>query len=214
MATTKAKTTSRISDNGEKAERVVGVHTKIVIPEFETNTIRIKIVGETPLIVNRFKEKSIRQMADKQAGAASPGREKKDPKADYEGSLYRDDKGAYCFPCSAFAKAAVTACTSLGKSVITQAKQAFRVLGDMTRIDGKPHMREDVVKIGFPKVADLRYRAEFPTWSCVITIRFNARLMTAPQLVNLFQVAGFAVGVGEWRPEKSGQFGMFRVEPA
>jgi hypothetical protein len=29
--------------------------------------------------------------------------------------------------------------------------------------------------------------------------------------MNLLNTAGFAVGVGEWRPEKDGQYGMFRV---
>jgi hypothetical protein len=30
--------------------------------------------------------------------------------------------------------------------------------------------------------------------------------------VNLFNVAGFAVGVGEWRPERDGSNGMFHVQ--
>jgi hypothetical protein len=222
IVATKAKTTvtNRISENGEKVEREIKtqIMSKIVLPEFETKQLRVRIVGDSPLIVNRFKEATIREIADKQAGAASAGRKRKDPKSDYEGSIYKHSEGGYGFPCSGFAKAAVSACTSLGKSVIsqTQARQAFRVMGDMAKIQGKPQMREDVVKVGkFPnKVADLRYRAEFPEWSTTLTIRFNARVLTAAQIINLFQLAGFAVGVGEWRPEKSGQFGMFHVEPA
>jgi hypothetical protein len=89
-------------------------------------------------------------------------------------------------------------------------------MGDMVTIEGKPVMREDVVKVGkFPnKVADLRYRAEFKKWSCVLTIKYNARVLTQDQIINLLHLAGFAVGIGEWRPEKSGQFGMFHVENA
>jgi hypothetical protein len=30
-------------------------------------------------------------------------------------------------------------------------------------------------------------------------------------VVNLFQLAGFSVGVGEWRPEKNGAFGCFTL---
>jgi len=218
---TKAKTTAtnRISENGSAtAEPKEEKRLELKIPAMELRDLRVKIVGDSPLIVNRFKDSTIRDIADKQAGAASAGRKRKDPKADYEGSIYKHPEGGYGFPCSGFAKAAVSACTSLGKSVIsqTQARQAFRVMGDMVKIQGKPQMREDVVKVGkFPnKVADLRYRAEFPEWSCTLTIKFNARVLTAAQIVNLFQLAGFAVGVGEWRPEKSGQFGMFHVETA
>jgi len=220
MATkTKATTKNRLNgDLSTLKETKEPEKLKITIAAFETQIIRIKLVGDSPLIVNRFKEKSIRQMADKQAGVASAGREKKDAEAEYQGSLYMHPEGGYGFPCSAFAKAAVTACASLGKSVIsqTQARQAFRVMGDMVKIEGKPHKREDVVKVGkFPnKVADLRYRAEFPEWSCFLTIRYNPRVLSASEVVNLFQLAGFAVGVGEWRPEKNGQFGMFHVQLA
>ena len=44
-----------------------------------------------------------------------------------------------------------------------------------------------------------------------MTIRHNARALTAEQIVNLINTGGFAVGVGEWRPEKNGQFGLFHV---
>jgi hypothetical protein len=216
MATkVKSEPISRLNGDVKVAEKAAESPRKIDI-SFELREILVKVVGESPLIVNRFKEKSIRQMADKQAGAASPGREKKNPKEDYEGSMYRLPDGGYAFPCSAFGKAAVTACVSLGKSVIsqTQARQAIRVMGDYVKIEGTPTMREDVVKVGkFPnKVADLRYRAEFKRWSCVLLIKYNARVLTKEQIVNLLSLAGFAVGVGEWRPEKSGQFGMFKIE--
>jgi hypothetical protein len=32
------------------------------------------------------------------------------------------------------------------------------------------------------------------------------------QIVNLFNIGGFACGVGEWRPGKDGSNGMFHVE--
>ena len=96
----------------------------------------------------------------------------------------------------------------------TQARQAFRVMGDMVKIEGKPHMRQDIVRVGKfgNRQPDVRYRAEFSQWSCTLTIRFNARVLSGSEVVNLFQCAGFAVGVGEWRPEKNGQFGMFHVQ--
>lgn len=60
--------------------------------------------------------------------------------------------------------------------------------------------------------ADIRYRGEFPEWSTEITLRYNANVLSPEQVANLFNVAGFAVGVGEWRPQRDGSFGMFHVE--
>jgi hypothetical protein len=60
--------------------------------------------------------------------------------------------------------------------------------------------------------ADLRYRAEFKKWKTTLTIRYNSRAISAEQITNMFQNAGFAIGVGEWRPQKDGRNGMFHVQ--
>jgi hypothetical protein len=42
--------------------------------------------------------------------------------------------------------------------------------------------------------------------------RSNASVLSADQITNLFNVAGFGVGIGEWRPQKNGSFGRLHVE--
>ena len=71
-------------------------------------------------------------------------------------------------------------------------------------------MREYMVRIGMG-TADIRYRGEFKKWSTTLHIRYNSNAMSAEQIVNLFNVAGFACGVGEWRPQKDGSYGCFHV---
>jgi hypothetical protein len=71
-------------------------------------------------------------------------------------------------------------------------------------------MREDMVRVGMG-TADIRYRPEFTEWSVKLPIKYNADAISLDQLVNLFTLAGFGVGVGEWRPERDGQYGMFHV---
>lgn len=202
----------------ELADKTAGPNKPMVIPKLDIRMIRIKLVGDAPLIVHKFSEKAKKQMLDKQMGAATEGRAPKDPMQDFRESLYlmaeKGPKGEerYCFPSIAFKAAAVTACTSLGKAITkVQARQAFHVIGDMAEIVGTPTMREDTVRIG-QGTTDLRYRGEFRKWSCELVLRYNARVLTDEQIINLFNVAGFAVGVGEWRPERDGQFGLFHVE--
>lgn len=45
-------------------------------------------------------------------------------------------------------------------------------------------------------------------------MRFNRNVLSAAQIVNLFNTAGFGVGIGEWRSEKDGHYGMFHVATA
>ena len=80
---------------------------------------------------------------------------------------------------------------------------------DLVKINGTPEPREDMVRIQM--TTDIRYRGEFREWSVDLDVQYNAAAVSPEQVVNLFNVAGFAVGVGEWRPEKNGSFGMFHV---
>lgn len=184
---------------------------KIELPRLDIRTIQVRIIGDSALICHRWSEKAKKEMLDKQMGKASAGKTPKDPERDYNESLYPFPGGGYGFPAIAFKNAAVSACTSLGKAVTkVAARQAFHVIGELVRIEGEPRPREDMVRIGMG-TADIRYRGEFPEWSTTLTIRYNARVLTAEQIVNLFNTAGFAVGVGEWRSEKDGGFGLFHV---
>jgi hypothetical protein len=184
---------------------------KIIPVEFDIRLVELKLVGDSPLICHAWNEKAKRQMLEKQMGVATAGKEKKDPESDFENSLYPHPDGGYGFPAIAFKSAAVEACTSLSKAITkVQARQAFHVMGDLVPIAGIPTCREDMVRLKM-ETADIRFRGEFKEWSCVLTVRYNARVLTIEQIVNLFNIAGFAVGVGEWRPEKNGQYGLFHV---
>lgn len=223
MATKATPKTESWTDSPDRAEKN-GEHLKamettapkgvavITLPKLDIRTLDIRIVGDSPLIVHRWSEKAKKQMLDKQMGVASAGKENKNPEQDYLDSLYtHPTEGWYGFPAIAFKNAAVSACTSLGKTVTkVAARQAFHVVGELVRIEGEPSMREDMVKVGMG-TADIRYRAEFKRWSATVTVRFNSRVLSADQVVNLFNTAGFAVGVGEWRSERDGSYGLFHV---
>lgn len=70
-------------------------------------------------------------------------------------------------------------------------------------------MREDFVRVGSGAV-DLRYRPEFREWRCIFHCEYDADLLRKDDVKNLVDKAGFGVGVGEWRPEKGGDYGRFR----
>lgn len=72
-------------------------------------------------------------------------------------------------------------------------------------------MREDMVKIGMG-TADIRYRGEFRNWYADMEISYNVNgQYTIEQIINIINAGGYACGVGEWRPERDGQYGMFHV---
>ncbi len=196
----------------ETAQRLPEQAVAITIPGLQIQYLEIVLKGDSPLVCNAWDEKAKQAILDKQMGKATPKKEKKNPKKALESTLYKL-KGGHCgFPAIAFKLAAVSGCRNVDWMSMSMARGAFHVEGEFVRIEGKPSMRSDMVRVGPQKSADVRFRAEFKEWKVRLRIRYNASVITPEQITYLYQVAGFAVGVGEGRPEKGRSWGMWSVE--
>jgi len=149
-------------------------------------------------------------MLDKQMKIANVGKEAKSPEDDVRDSLYHLEGGGYGFPAVAFKNAAVDACSYVDGITKVLARGAFHIIGDMIPIEGDPSPRQDMVRVGMG-TSDIRFRGEFRQWAVEFVVQYNAAALSADQIFNLFEVGGFAVGVGEWRPQRDGSFGRFHV---
>lgn len=183
----------------------------MIIPQLNIKTMTIKLVGDSPLIMHNFSEKAKKQIEDKQGKVAKQPKGARNPQEEFEAAMHLTKDGKPCFPVIAFKAAAVAACTQLDMTKVL-ARGAFHINGEFAEIQAdEPIFRTDTVKIGMG-TTDLRYRPEYRNWSTELTIRYNANVLSPEQIANLFNTAGFAVGIGEWRPARDGSFGMFHVE--
>lgn len=79
--------------------------------------------------------------------------------------------------------------------------------------DDMPELREDVVRLmGKSHAPDLRYRPMYRDWSARIVISFPPGIITPRSILNLVNIAGKYIGLCEWRPEKGGEWGMFKID--
>lgn len=196
--------------------------------------LQLSIVGTSQLVVHAWSDKAKKMMLDKQKGVATAGRQKRNPVEDFKASLYRmPNEEGFGIPAVALKNSAVTAANDVELKK-TNMRRAFHVLGDMLKIEAPAiktpitaedseyineikfehkhgaSMRSDMVRVGMG-TSDIRFRAQFPTWKVTFKVQYNARVITESQLVNLFNVAGFGVGIFEYRPERDGSWGMFKV---
>jgi len=197
----------------------------------KVESFTITLVGDSPLLSHKWSEKAKRQILDAQMKRAKTGRETRNPVKDFVESLYwitpmpeiedeadfekaKKAKARFGFPSTAFKQAAVSAGFRAGvlKNKV-ETYGAFHIDGDLVMIKGLPTLHESMVRLsGISGAADIRFRAEFKIWETSFTIRYNSAVTSPEILINLFNLGGFSVGVGEWRPEKSGQHGMFHVK--
>lgn len=168
-------------------------------------------------------------MEDKQLGKAKGKKEFRNIEEEYDGSLYRipGTDEVFGIPAGGLKKCAVSACALVGGIKATLAKKIFHIVntepGNLVRIDGpggteiEPVMDESVVRVGpwGNRVAMTRYRGKFEDWEMTFDVEFMPNLISAEMLLNLFEHAGFGVGLCENRPEKSGEnWGRFEVKKA
>jgi hypothetical protein len=192
----------------------------INISRIDAETLLVPILGTAPLIMHNWSEKAKRQMLDNMQGRKAP-KEPKNPEAEYESAFYRTKDGGFGFPVLAFKAATVEASRFYGKNVTKVGlRQTLFFTGDysptcnmsLVAITGEPHMREDVVRVGMSGT-DLRYRPEFPEWTTALTVTYVKSSLTRDSVLSLIDAGGLGTGVGEWRPEKDGDFGTYRIDP-
>jgi len=205
---------------------------QVEVPRIKVETVEMHLVGTSPLVTHAWSEKAKKQMRDKQTKKAKQAKEAKVPAQDFIDAAYwltekpvlsgdMDEAetealeavqdASFGFPTVAFKAAAVAGAGFVDGITKVGTRGAFHIRGELAEIIGPaPVMREDMVRVGMG-TADLRYRPMWEEWETVLTVEINTAAMSVEQMVNLFNVGGFACGIGEYRPEKNGSWGRFTV---
>lgn len=231
----------------------------VTIQPIQMVTTKVRLIGQTPLIMHAWSAKAKREILIKELGF--PKTSARDPKSPYEewaSSMYwltpmpeditretMDEAlktARFGFPITGIKQAALSAAYRMGwvkdkmslrGAFFLGSDQDFYYGGDLRpdfdkkKIDiipntprsepmveihsDTPIIREDMVKVGMGS-ADIRYRGEFRNWYCDIDVSFNTNgKYSLDQILNIINAGGQTCGIGEWRPERDGQYGMFMI---
>jgi hypothetical protein len=192
----------------------------IEIPAPNFREILVTVKGRTPgLLTDRYGERT-REVIKHREAHPNQKQEKvaRDPEAEFRGALYvvadaNGKRARYGIPAAAFHKAMISAGGRFAglKNMGPTLAGAITVEADLIELRAsEPVMREDPRSIKGQR-SSLIYRAWFHEWEADLPIRFDADLFTEAQVLNLIARAGEQVGVGNWRPEKKGNFGRFEI---
>jgi len=188
-----------------------------LLKPIQEKRLRLRIVGKSPLIVHSWSEKAKKEIRDKKMGKKTRNREACDPKAEFEAAQYRTEDGQHGIRLEAIKKSIITAAhKDLGIPRTLVMKALFVLCGDSGGIlpldpQHEPTMREDAVTVG-NRGTDLRYRPEYWPWGVILECEIDTECLTLDDVLTLINRAGFGIGVGEWRPEKGGDYGRYEVD--
>ncbi len=190
----------------------------IELRRLEEETIRICIVGMTPLIPHRWSEKARRMMpGHPERDTVKKTKDVRKPEEEAEACLYKLGK-SLAMPATAFKAALVGACRLFDKPSMQEAKQLLFVVGDgpeqLVKITAAERvLREDPAR-NANGGADLRYRYALVDWSAEVDVRYVPSIISRASVIALMDAAGRS-GVGDWRPSSpkslTGTYGTWRV---
>lgn len=185
---------------------------KVTIAPVKWEVATILIKGTAPYLQNRFAQYKRDEMVEKQKAGSSQARTRrakppKDFQKLYEGSMHIAEAGWHGIPASSFRHALIDCCR-LTEMDMVRAKMCLFVVADgldrenlepLVRIEGTPRMFLDRVRIGINQT-DIVPRAMFQNWSAKVTLKWDAGVFTATDVINLLARAGGQCGIGAGRP--------------
>jgi hypothetical protein len=191
--------------------------TEINIERIAMGRIKVILLGSTPLIMHRFSHKAWHELllpAAKKNSAAKAADLKHDPLQEFRQCCYvnRDpnEPTLLHYPSGAFSKAIASAALDIPGAKKSQILRLVSIASTQINLYGVPMLGMDMVRSSdMAHTPDVRTRAYLPEWTASVEIEFVRTLIGEQQIVNLLAAAGVIVGVGDYRPQKGGQFGKF-----
>lgn len=190
--------------------------------------IKLKITGLSPLLMHSDRMSNPLDAITKAHKVLTSKRKKTDEdhvaiaKSEWMGSLYHDPKQGLFLPSqnvmssirggaklnklgTQFGRAAL--CLEERLTLATQLPKDLNAAWEMGQFT-------DARSVVVQRARLMRYRPRFDQWSTTITIHYAPDVLDKAQIIQAAENAGRLIGIGDFRPEKSGIFGRFQVEEA
>jgi len=189
---------------------------KVNLKKLDIGTLKLKIVGDSPYLPEPMDMAVLERynsIKSKQNYIKDDIPEEEKVKA----KVYLTEDGKEGIPARAIFNSMIR-----GSSYLFDIKQ-----GGMRNIKEGVTIKGDVLLLKYKKKNVLTHwgrtsgmkgsprkimRNAYYDWSVDIVIEFNKSNLSAEQIVNVINWAGFHIGVGGFRKEKTGNFGAFHLE--
>ena len=180
-------------------------------------TIAVEIRGITPLLIHRFTEESEQTKNSRKVNI-----DKREPREEALKVAYIAPDGTFYF-----SAASIPGCLGNAgsnhkmrgsrKSLRFVVPSAVRMDTDAITILNGTGPAKDFevdsrpVTIPATKGRIMRHRPRFDQWGAKFNLLINDDILDVDTVHQLLNEAGLTVGIGDFRPEKRGPFGTFRV---
>ena len=189
---------------------------RINLKKLDIGILKLNIIGDSPYLP----EPMDMAVLEKYNAIKSKKNYKKDDIGEGEkvkAKFYFTEDGKLGIPARAIYNSMIR-----GSSYLFDIKQ-----GGMRNIKEGVTIKGDILPLKFKKQSEVTHwgrtsgmkgsprkimRNQFEGWSVEVVVEYNKANLSAEQIINVMNWAGFHIGVGGFRKEKTGNYGSFHVK--
>ena len=189
---------------------------KINLKKLEIGTIKVTIVGDSPYLPEPM-DMAVLEKYNKIKSKQSYTKDDISEEEKVKAKFYYTEDEKVGIPARAIYNSMIRASSYLfdiKQGGMRNIKEGVTIVGDILPLEFKKqkvltHWGRTSGMKGSPRKI---MRNAFENWSVEVTIQFNKANLSAEQIINVLNWAGFHIGVGGFRKEKTGNFGSFHID--
>lgn len=180
--------------------------------------IRCRIESRTPLLINKVTDEAILKMQSGSRKAQSS--HQATPKEEAQKKLHLSKGGKPIIPSPNLFKSIIEGGRffKLGKSKITTLKSSLvpacvEIEELELPIQSKAGWEVDSRPVRVPTTGGvvIAHRPMFEQWALAFTLNLDEEMMSSQLLYEIIEAAGTRIGLGDFRPDRKGPFGKYRI---
>lgn len=193
----------------------------VSVTEIHLRTIKVNIVGTSPLVPHAVSAKSVNQLLfppPKKNATEKATTMKHEPITEFRDACYKftdaDDRPTRLYmPAGSFHGAMADVAIDMVGAKKSQIGRLTTVPGEKIPVWGIPLVHMAIVRSAdMARTPDVRTLPILPQWCCTITVQFISSLVKDQSILNLLAAAGVIIGIGDGRPQKGKlSRGQFRI---
>jgi len=189
---------------------------KINLKKLEIGTVKLTIVGDSPYMPEPM-DMAVLEKYNKIKSKQSYTKDDISEEEKVKAKFYYTEDEKYGIPARAIYNSMIRASSYLfdiKQGGMRNIKEGVTIVGDILPLKFKKqkvltHWGRTSGMKGSPRKI---MRNAFEDWSVEVAVQFNKANLSAEQIVNVLNWAGFHIGVGGFRKEKTGNFGAFHID--
>ena len=186
---------------------------EVSIAAIRLSTVKFKIIGKTPLLMDKMPEETLREIQDKQTGVKKSAKKIRDIEKEIDNAVHKLPEEGVGYPAAGFKSGMIEATSFVGDKMFS--KKLIRGIKILNAING-------LVPITFKKKdilihnvgSNTKHTPQFHEWEADLEIMFDANNVSEADLAILINYAGFYSGIGMWSPrcKSGGDFGSYAIK--